>query len=127
MDDAPLINTWLRTPDAPHWGPLEAVARLSRSTDALPSIEEADFMYMAYVESRRRRLRIHLYKHIDTRRYLNLDDAGHAYQYWGPVDLDVDDEDDSDHGGDTGGVYSVHHTLRDALQVVVDDLMWMRP
>lgn len=23
-----------------------------------------------------------LYKHRDTRRYLNLDDAGHAYDYW---------------------------------------------
>ncbi len=122
MDDAPFIDTVFHVPDTAEWRPLEAVARLSRSSDAIPSIDEDDFMYMGYVENREQRLPIHLYKHIDTRRYLNLDDGGHAYRYWGPFDDDdlaVDDD-------DSGGLYGLCRTLGDALHVVVDDLEWMR-
>lgn len=39
-------------------------------------------MYMGLAPNKRG-LRIQLYKHRDTRRYLNLDDAGHAYEYRG--------------------------------------------
>ena len=38
-------------------------------------------MCVATVRCRRQRLAIRLYKHTDTRRYLNLDDAGHAYGF----------------------------------------------
>jgi hypothetical protein len=38
-------------------------------------------MYMAAVHGGRPPVTVQLYKHIDTRRYLNLDDAGHAYAY----------------------------------------------
>jgi hypothetical protein len=118
MDNTMLFDTRLHTPDEPDWRPLEAVARLSRATDELPAIEECDFMYMTYVEEPSTALRIHLYKHIETRRYLNLDDGGHAYQYCGQ--LDADDV-------ESGGRYRLLPTLADALHIVVDDLVWMRP
>ena len=118
MDDPILFDTRLHMPDEPDWRPLEAVARLSRVTDALPAIDECDFMYMAYVEEPSTALRIYLYKHIETRRYLNLDDGGHAYRYCGQLD-----EDDRK----SGGMYTLLPTLADALHIVVDDLMWMRP
>jgi hypothetical protein len=38
-------------------------------------------MYMAAVHGQRPRVVIHLYKHIDSCRYLNLDEEGHAYAY----------------------------------------------
>jgi hypothetical protein len=63
------------------WGPLEQVARLARGSAELPSLHEAEFMYMGAVRHDRKRLTIHLYKHQDTRKYLNLDDAGQAYAY----------------------------------------------
>jgi hypothetical protein len=79
-------------------------------------------MYMGRVESRDGRLWIHLYKHIDTRHYLNLDDAGHAYRY-----RDHLDEGDARYDDDSwGGQYALHRTLGDALHHVVDDLEWMR-
>jgi hypothetical protein len=31
---------------------------------------------------------VHLYKHVRTRRYLNVDDAGHAYEYAGEANGD---------------------------------------
>jgi hypothetical protein len=53
-----------------NWQPLEAVLPLERC---------AAFMYMgcAFYENRP----IHLYKHSNTRRYLNLDETGQAYAY----------------------------------------------
>jgi len=105
MHDAVLIDTVFEFPEEPDWRPLTAVARLSRSTDALPSLDED--MYMAAVVSRRDALRIHLYKHWETRRYLNLDDGGHAYQYCGL--LDVDEADGS------GGTYRLQRSLGSAL------------
>lgn len=64
----------------PVWAPLEQVARISAIDPGLPAIEPRDFMYMAQMRARGRPP-IHLYKHIETRRYLNLDDGGHAYVY----------------------------------------------
>jgi hypothetical protein len=107
MDDAPLIDTWIRLPDEPDWGPLVAVARLSRSSDVMPSLDECDFMYMGAVSSVHDALDIHLYKHRETRRYLNLDEAGHAYQYCGPL---------PGHEADlSGGKYRLHRSLVAAL------------
>ncbi len=93
----------------PEWRPLEAVARLSRTSSQLPPFHEGEFMYMGAVTNRRKRLTIHLYKHIDTRRYLNLDDAGHAYEYCGPAPGDHDDE-------WTRGRYRLHRSLDAALE-----------
>lgn len=41
MDNTMLFDTRLHTPDDPDWRPLEAVARLSRSTDELPTLADA--------------------------------------------------------------------------------------
>ena len=95
-------------PDVPEWGPLEAVARLSRMTPELPSFHPGEFMYMYRVDNRRKRLRIHLYKHIDTRRYLNLDDAGHAYEYCGSVSDPIDVK-------NFGGYYRRHRNLAEGI------------
>lgn len=65
----------------PNWSPLECVARLVRQSPELPQFHPAEFMYMAALHAEHQRVTIHLYKHIDTRWYLNLDDGGHAYAY----------------------------------------------
>jgi hypothetical protein len=122
MDDAPFFDALLRNPHEPDWRPLVAVARLSRSTDAYPSIDEGEFMYVARADSRDGPLQIHLYKHVDTRRYLNLDDAGHAYRYREHIDA-LDDLSDEDLAG---GRYVLHRTLGEALHHAVGELEWMR-
>jgi len=52
---------------------------------------------------------IHLYKHRDTRRYLNLDNVGNAYAYRGHLDY-----------GDAAGYacYQQYGSLRDALDAL---------
>lgn len=94
----------------PVWGPLEAVARIARTTPTLPSFHEGEFMYMAAVRGARQRVTVHLYKHVDTREYLNLDDVGHAYAYrYRPSDaLD----------GLAGGRYQRYRSLVDAVNAV---------
>ena len=76
------ITTVFTEHASPVWGPLEAVARVARSRAELPAFHECEFMYMATVCARKH-LCIHLYKHIDTRCYLNLDNDGRAYAYRG--------------------------------------------
>jgi hypothetical protein len=92
----------------PTWAPLAAVSRLARESPELPSFHEAEFMYMGCVRHDRTGVAIHLYKHRDTRRYINLDDAGHAYAYC-PTPLD---------GREPGGMYRRHRSLADALDAV---------
>jgi hypothetical protein len=92
------------------WQPLEAVARVARSSAHLPSFHEGEFMFMGSVSNARRRLDIHLYKHVDTRRYLNLDATGNAYAYLGPVSPEIDTT--------TGGRYRLYRSLRDAMHHV---------
>ena len=99
--------TRLGIADAPVWGPLEAVARLARTSADLPSFHEGEFMYMAAVYDDHRGVAIHLYKHIDTRRYLNLDDEGNAYRY---CDSDHDLDDDT-----FGGRYVRLRTLEEGI------------
>jgi len=112
MNDAVLIETWIHLPDLPDWRPLVAAARLSRACDALLSLDEQDLMYMAAALSVHGELTIHLYKHRETRRYLNLDDAGHAYRYCGPVPGDEADL--------MSGTYRLHQSLAAALVVAAD-------
>lgn len=66
----------------PHWGPLERLADDLRERGR--TLRPDDFMYMGR-EVAPGCPDIHLYKAIDTRRYLNLDDHGGAYWYRGPV------------------------------------------
>jgi len=58
----------VKVPDSPEWNPL-----LTR----LASHQCAAFMYMGHVGP------VHLYKHVITRRYLNLDGAGNCYVWDG--------------------------------------------
>jgi hypothetical protein len=84
--------------------PLERVALLSRTSPDLPSFHESEFMYMGAVV-RSDGVRIHLYKHRDARRYLNLDAQGHAYVYGGLVSESPDD----------GGFYAAMPSLAAAI------------
>jgi hypothetical protein len=102
------FETRLQFREEAEWRPLEGVARLARQSDELPSFHEAEFMYIGAAWNARKRLRIHLYKHFDTRRYLNLDDAGHAYEYWAPSSVD-------EHDDLAGGWYRLHRSLAHAV------------
>ena len=92
------------------WQPLEAVARVARSSAHLPLFHEGEFMFMGAVSNAYKRLDVYLYKHVDTRRYLNLDVAGHAYAYLGSVSPAV--------ATTTGGRYRRFRSLRDAIDHV---------
>lgn len=59
--------------DKPEWGPL-----LELASDHI-----ADFMWMFEVELESG-LRLHAYKHIETRKYLHLDKEGRAFVYIWP-------------------------------------------
>lgn len=74
-------TTYDRTISEPVWEPLVSLSRLARQRPELPPLHVDEFMYMACLRNRGKRIRIHLYKHVDTRRYINLDDAGHAYAF----------------------------------------------
>jgi len=73
-------TTYARS-DEPVWEPLERFARLVWQQPELPQFHPVEFMHMASVANQRLKVRIHLYKHVDTRCYLNLDDACHAYAF----------------------------------------------
>ena len=102
---------YLRDIDEPDWAPLCRLAELLRSEACdLPTIEPDDFMYMARIYAKGHP-DIHLYKHYDTRCYLNLDDEGHAYEY-------VPQRDDGDRGRrrpNYMGRYRPHPDLASAL------------
>ncbi len=66
--------------DEPDWGPIQRLADRLRTEDGESVIEPAHFMYMVRIHAKGQP-DIHLYKHIDTRRYINLDDDGNAYIY----------------------------------------------
>lgn len=67
---------------------------------------------MATLENRRKGLVIYLYKHYDTRRYINLDSAGHAYEY-----CYSKEQWERDNAGrpDFGGRYRLHRSLEHAV------------
>ena len=99
--------TTIDTTSGPMWQPLEMLATLVWQRPDLPQFHPDEFMNMAVVRGTRQRVTIHLYKHIDTRRYLNLDDGGHAYAFV-PRASDT-------FSADTGGRYQRHRSLIDAL------------
>ena len=98
----------------PEWAPLEAVSVIARRSPELPSFHPSEFMYMGVVR-RRDGLQVHLYKHVDTRRYLNLDADGHAYEYRGSSGELLADP-------TSGGWYRPHRSLDDAL---LDADLWI--
>ena len=93
------------------WDVLLRVAALTQRSETLSTIAACEFMFMGRQDGRRRR--IWLYKHIGTRRYLNLDDEGHAYRYIAPRDLE----------SDWPGRYAGHRRLEDALNHLELDVL----
>ena len=74
--------------DRPNWAPLLAIANKTAARASIPTIAVDDFMWMCEMESVDGGAPLHLYKHIDTRRYLNVDADLRLFAY---VD-DLDDE-----------------------------------
>jgi len=105
------ISTVIAFEDQAVWAPLERVARLARQSPQLPSFHEAEFMFMGTARDMNRGLAIHLYKHVDTRRYLNLDDAGQAYAYSEGGSMDDDN-------AISGGWYRLYVSLAAAIEHV---------
>jgi hypothetical protein len=67
--------------DRPDWGPLQEIAlRALRRLD-VASIHPGDFMWMGELESLDGSCPLHLYKHIHTRSYLNIDTDLRMYAY----------------------------------------------
>ena len=60
----------IATCDRSVWGPLEDVVEAAKCQN---------FMFIGCVTMRE--LKVYLYKHRNTRRYLNLDDQGNAYKF----------------------------------------------
>lgn len=101
------------------FAPLRIVARALRSSPvpADAFFDPEDFMLMDWCRDGRPPT-ISLFKHVDTRRYLNLDVHGDPYRYVPPAP--------SDRHGD--GSYVRHRSLRAALDDLrLWELPWMRP
>ena len=106
--------------DATWTDPLEAVARVLRRGNGVPSdqfFDCRDFMIMARL--RRPTLpNLVLYKHVYTRYYINLDAAGHAYRYDPPRSPT----------STAPGRYLRHRDLRSAVAALgLWELPWMKP
>jgi hypothetical protein len=65
----------------PVWTPLEQLAVSTAKRRDLPTIDPAEFMYMGHLRSRAGEPDLHLYKHYDTRRYLNIDDRMRCFAF----------------------------------------------
>jgi hypothetical protein len=104
---------------ARRFAPLRLVAQKLR-TSSVPAdafFDPDDFMLMSWCVGERPS-GVHLFKHVDTRHYLNLDADGVPYRYVPPATDDPDDE----------GSYVRHTSLRDAVDAVgLWELPWMRP
>lgn len=110
--DGPLDVSWE--------APLEMVQRALLGPDRLPSDEFfdlGDFMIMARIV-RSGRPDIQLYKHVYTRRYVNVDPAGHTYRYCPPRNRD----------STRPGSYWPHRSFRRAIEDLgLWELPWMKP
>jgi hypothetical protein len=77
----PIQGRMLRNFDRPDWGPLVELAP--------DHVDEFMWMFEVELESG---LRLHAYKHWETRRYLHLDHGGRAFVYIWNDDLTADDD-----------------------------------
>jgi hypothetical protein len=77
--------------DRPDWGPLQAIAQRTAQRADVPTIEVGDFMWMCEMASADGGAPLHLYKHIDSRRYLNIDTDLRMYAYVDDLDDDAFD------------------------------------
>lgn len=94
-EDVDVCNDWCE--------PLHLVARAIVHHREAAYFDVADFMVMGKLH-RRGRPDLILYKHCDTRRYLNLDAGGHAYRYLPPPT-----------GSESLGQYRQHRDLTAAI------------
>lgn len=105
----PLPDEWTR--------PLDLVVRAIEGERHYRHFDRSDFMLMGKIV-RRPRPDVYLHKHRYTRRYINLDQAGHAYRYIAPKSLQ----------SDYPGRYVAHRDLRTALDHLdLWMLPWMKP
>ena len=84
--------------DPAWWRPIERFAEIVVGIAHVPLLLPCDFMLMGRVE-RRGRPGIWEYKHKDTRRYLQIDDALTVYRYIAPRDLEGNGRYVRDRGG----------------------------
>lgn len=108
----PLDDSW--------FAPLLKVQRALDTPNRLPSdrfFDPHDFMVMERLV-RSGRPDLWLYKHVHTRRYINLDADGHSYRYYPPRSPDSTRE----------GQYRRHRDLRAAVRALdLWELPWMKP
>jgi hypothetical protein len=78
-DGQPVDPSW--------WAPLEAIGRIIAGDPRYRFFDIADFMVMGKLKRRAPQPALLMYKHVHTRAYLHLDEAGHAYRYVAPPDL----------------------------------------
>jgi hypothetical protein len=69
-------------PDPADWLPLERLARVAAGSPGVPPIDPDDFLYCARIEREGRPV-LHVYKHMLTGRYLNVDETVRAWRYAG--------------------------------------------
>lgn len=94
---------------------LHAVEKAATGLHFARYFDPDDFMMMSRVDDRHGS--ITLYKHIDTRRYLNADDQGGTYWY-APGSI----------VRERRGDYVPHESLQDAFEeLCLWELLWMRP
>jgi hypothetical protein len=77
MTVSPVVRT-THDPEAVNWVPLERFVTVAVGHGI--AVEATDFMWMGRCVLASEAM-VHLYKHVGSRRYLNLDAAGHAYRY----------------------------------------------
>ena len=105
-----------RPVDPSWWAPLEGVGRAVQSQWRYQFFALADFMLMVKLV-RPPRPSLYLYKHRYTRRYLNLDEAGHAYRFAVPRSKP-----------EGPGRYLAHRNPADAIDHLELWLLpWMKP
>ncbi len=83
---------WLKPEDRvrPEWfAPLEQLSLLVATDVGLPQINPDHFLYTARIQ-RNGRPDIHVYRHVGTRRFLNVDDAGDVWRYTGRDNVGYD-------------------------------------
>jgi len=77
---------WLtlhESPDLSAWRPLERLAAQAAARPGLPPVDPDDFLYCARI-TRAELPVLHVYRHVLTHRYLNVDEAGVVWRYIGP-------------------------------------------
>jgi hypothetical protein len=99
----------------PTWEPLERLRDLAVQRPDIEAPEVESYMYMGKVVSHEGSVTIHLFKHVLTRHYLNIDDTGHAYRYVDTGEADF-----------TAACYEPLDDLASAIDHAQGEAKWMR-